>query len=52
MQLRGCHWCPQSCTDLQQTDQASQCLNLLEALEALDDVRSVSCNLGEIPELN
>ena len=28
-----------------------QCLQLLDALEALDDVRSVSCNLGEIPEL-
>ena len=37
--------------DLQQRDQARQCLQLLEALEALDDVRSVSCNLGEIPEL-
>ena len=48
----GHQWHPLNCIDLQQTDQASQCLNLLEALEALDDVRSVSCNLGEIPELN
>ena len=52
MQDWGHQWHPLNCIDLQQTDQASQCLNLLEALEALDDVRSVSCNLGEIPELN
>ena len=31
-------------------DTAGQCLKLLDALDGLDDVRSVSCNLGEIPE--
>ena len=47
----GHQWHPLNSIDLQQSDQAHQCLQLLEALEALDDVRSVSCNLGEIPEL-
>ena len=47
----GHQWHPLNSIDLQQSDQARQCLQLLEALEALDDVRSVSCNLGEFPEL-
>lgn len=47
----GHQWHPLNSIDLQQSEQARQCLQLLEALEALDDVRSVSCNLGEFPEL-
>lgn len=47
----GHQWHPLNSIDLHQSNQARQCLQLLEALEALDDVRSVSCNLGEFPEL-
>ena len=45
----GHQWHPLNSIDLQQSDQARQCLQLLDALEALDDVRSVSCNLGRSP---
>ena len=46
----GHSWHASTSIDMADVDTASQCLKLLDALDGLDDVRSVSCNLGEIPE--
>ena len=43
-------WHPLTSVDINDGPTAAQCLKLLEALESLDDVRSVSCNLGEYSE--
>ena len=47
MQQWGHHWHPLTNVDIADSDTASQCMRLLEALDGLDDVRSVSCNLGD-----
>ena len=46
----GHSWHASTSIDMADVDTAGQCLKLLDALDGLDDVRSVSCNLGEIPE--
>jgi len=43
-------WHPLTSIDIDDADLSEQCLKLLDNLEGLDDVRSVSANLGEIPE--
>ena len=47
VQQWGHHWHPLTNVDIADSDTAAQCMRLLEALEGLDDVRSVSCNLGD-----
>ncbi|OUT72945.1 MAG: YebC/PmpR family DNA-binding transcriptional regulator [Synechococcus sp. TMED19] len=47
VQQWGHHWHPLTNVDIADSDTASQCMRLLEALDGLDDVRSVSCNLGD-----
>ena len=47
VQQWGHHWHPLTKVDIADSDTAAQCMRLLEALEGLDDVRSVSCNLGD-----
>ena len=47
VQQWGHHWHPLTNVDISDSDIAAQCMRLLEALEGLDDVRSVSCNLGD-----
>ena len=52
VQQWGHHWHPLTSVDIAEADTGAQCLRLLEALEGLDDVRSVSCNLGECPAVD
>ena len=47
VQQWGHHWHPLTNVDIADSDTAAQCMRLVEALEGLDDVRSVSCNLGD-----
>ena len=47
VQQWGHHWHPLTNVDIADSDTAAQCMRLLAALEGLDDVRSVSCNLGD-----
>jgi transcriptional/translational regulatory protein YebC/TACO1 len=42
----GHHWHPLTNVDISDIDHARQCMKLLDALEALDDVRSVNANLS------
>ena len=44
-------WTPLTSLRIDDRETAQQCLKLLDALEALDDVRSVSANLELDPEL-
>ncbi|MGB1621540.1 MAG: YebC/PmpR family DNA-binding transcriptional regulator, partial [Synechococcus sp.] len=44
-------WTPLTSVSVSDQATAEQCLKLLDALEALDDVRSVSANLELDPEL-
>ena len=46
----GHAWHPLTTIDIQEPDLSEECLRLLAALDNLEDVRSVSANLGEIPE--
>ena len=43
-------WHPLSSVDIEDLNVSQQCLKLLDALEGLDDVRSVNANLGEFSE--
>ena len=47
----GHHWAPLTSTAIGDADTARQCLKLLDALDGLDDVRSVSANLELNPEM-
>jgi len=47
----GHNWAPLTSTTIGDADTARQCLKLLDALDGLDDVRSVSANLELDPEM-
>ena len=44
----GHSWHASTSIDIADLDTSRQCLKLLDALDGLDDVRSVNTNLGEI----
>ena len=48
----GHQWSAQTSVDISDPDTARSCLKLLDALDALDDVRSVSANLVLADELD
>ena len=47
----GHNWAPLTSMAISDADTARQCLKLLDALDGLDDVRSVSANLELAPEM-
>ena len=47
----GHSWHADTSIDIADIDTSRQCLKLLDALDGLDDVRSVNTNLGEIADL-
>ena len=46
----GHSWHASTSIDIADLDTSRQCLKLLDALDGLDDVRSVNTNLGEIAD--